>query len=87
MGGRSLGFNGDAISHRLWLECGVHTGGTITIAAGWRSSHCGAGAPPLHGFDTFTGLPEDWVGEYTKVRQLRLHLRNSDWVLRPSVRV
>ena len=52
---------------RMWLEFGVHTGGTLRITAAWRAAHCGSGSPPVHGFDTFTGLPEDWDGQYKKV--------------------
>ena len=54
---------------RLWLEFGVHTAGTIRIAAEWREKHC-PGEGPVHGFDTFTGLPEDWDGQYVKVDTL-----------------
>eukprot|EP00884_Botryococcus_braunii_P014281 jgi/Botrbrau1/22854/Bobra.0065s0013.1 len=43
-----------------WLEFGVHKGTSLTLAANWRKQHCGPDSPHVHGFDTFTGLPEDW---------------------------
>lgn len=52
---------------RLWLEFGVHTAGTIRMAAAWRTKHCPGETSPVNGFDTFTGLPEDWDGQYKKV--------------------
>ena len=41
-----------------WLEFGVHSGETITHTAGRK-----LGVPNLiiHGFDSFEGLPEDWL--------------------------
>lgn len=50
----------------MWLEFGVHTGGTLRLTANWKSKHCGKDSSPVHGFDTFTGLPEDWDGQYKK---------------------
>lgn len=44
----------------LWAEFGVFTGKTLTLAADWRMQRCGPNAPPVYGFDTFTGLPENW---------------------------
>jgi len=40
----------------LWLEFGVATGKTITIISKFTDNK-------IYGFDTFTGLPEDW-GEH-----------------------
>lgn len=40
----------------LFLEFGVHTGGTITQAARLRPEK------HFYGFDSFEGLPEDWAG-------------------------
>ena len=40
----------------LWLEFGVATGRTITIISKFTDNK-------IYGFDTFTGLPEDW-GEH-----------------------
>ena len=54
---------------RMWLEFGVHTGGTLRLTANWKSKHCGMDSSPVHGFDTFTGLPEDWDGQYKKVNK------------------
>ena len=42
------------------MEFGVHTGGTITWTANWRTKYCTIDSPPVYGFDTFTGLPEGW---------------------------
>ena len=46
-----------------WLEFGVHEGETIIYTAG-----CKLGSPnfKIYGFDSFEGLPEDWVGDNTK---------------------
>ena len=44
----------------LWAEFGVFDGGTLTLASNWRAAHCGPDAPPVFGFDTFSGLPEAW---------------------------
>ena len=46
--------------HGQWLEFGVYKGGTLNSAAEYRHKYCGQDSPPLYGFDTFTGLPEDW---------------------------
>ena len=46
------------------MEFGVHTGGTITHTANWRTKYCGEQSPVVYGFDTFTGLPEGWWGGY-----------------------
>lgn len=40
----------------LVLEFGVATGETLAVIAGCRQ--------PVHGFDSFEGLPGDWYGEY-----------------------
>ena len=50
-----------------WAEFGVHTGGTITAAATWRTKYCGGQSPTVYGFDTFTGLPEEWYGQFGTV--------------------
>ena len=50
------------------MEFGVHTGGTITHTANWRTKYCGEQSPIVYGFDTFTGLPEGWWGGYQEVR-------------------
>ena len=46
-----------------WLEFGIHEGETIIYTAG-----CKLGNPKfkIYGFDSFEGLPEDWVGDNTK---------------------
>ena len=41
-----------------WLEFGVHEGETITHTAG---SKLGIPNFLIHGFDSFEGLPEDWI--------------------------
>lgn len=51
----------------MWLEFGVHTGGTITHTGNWKLTHCPKDSGLVHGFDTFTGLPEDWGPGYQKV--------------------
>lgn len=43
-----------------WLEFGVWEGATLNGVADYRKVNCDANAPPVFGFDTFTGLPEDW---------------------------
>lgn len=45
----------------IWAEFGVASGTTINLAANFRQAHCSLSCPHVHGFDTFTGLPEDWV--------------------------
>eukprot|EP00884_Botryococcus_braunii_P011172 jgi/Botrbrau1/20055/Bobra.200_1s0060.1 len=42
-----------------WMEFGVADGKTIRLAGEWRLKHCGPEVK-VHGFDTFTGLPEPW---------------------------
>ena len=44
----------------LYLEFGVYTGRSITIIAEALSANLGA-ETPVHGFDSFEGLPEDWI--------------------------
>ena len=44
----------ELIRNGLWLEFGVHTGGTIAKIAAAR------GNARVFGFDSFEGLPEDW---------------------------
>ena len=56
------------------MEFGVHTGGTITHTANWRTKYCGEKSPAVYGFDTFTGLPEGWYGGFQSVRCLLLVL-------------
>jgi len=41
------------------IECGVHEGKTINFLAGEL-------AQVVHGFDSFEGLPEDWVASHPK---------------------
>lgn len=43
-----------------WLEFGVWEGATLNGVADYRKVNCDANAAPVFGFDTFTGLPEDW---------------------------
>ena len=50
------------------MEFGVHTGGTITLASNWRTQYCSEKSPVVYGFDTFTGLPERWYGNFASVR-------------------
>lgn len=45
----------------IWAEFGVASGGTVNLAAKFRRTHCSSSCPPVYGFDTFTGLPENWV--------------------------
>jgi hypothetical protein len=40
----------------LWLEFGVHAGGTINRIGKYTSKNI------IFGFDSFEGLPEDWTG-------------------------
>ena len=53
-----------------WLEFGVHSGETITHTAGRK-----LGVPNLiiHGFDSFEGLPEDWLQPETGHTNLKGH--------------
>lgn len=50
-------------ANHLWLEFGVYTGSSINVTA---YSHRNNKAMAIHGFDTFTGLPEDWRDFFTK---------------------
>lgn len=43
----------------LYLEFGVWEGSTIRLIAGRAPGE-------VHGFDSFEGLPEDWLGEWNK---------------------
>jgi hypothetical protein len=54
----------------MWLEFGVHVGGTITHTGNWKLKNCPKDSGLVHGFDTFTGLPEDWGPGYQKVMLL-----------------
>jgi hypothetical protein len=45
---------------QLWCEFGVFTGASVNLTA------IGYNEIEVHGFDTFTGLPEDWVGHHGK---------------------
>jgi len=49
-----------------WLEFGVANGDSLTWAAKYRAAVCGLYSAPVHGFDTFTGLPEDWGTQFKK---------------------
>ena len=53
-----------------WLEFGVHEGETITHTAG-----CKLSTPnfQIHGFDSFEGLPEDWLQPETGHPNLKGH--------------
>ena len=42
----------------------MYSAGTITKAAVWREKHCGPNVGFVYGFDTFTGLPELWRGDF-----------------------
>lgn len=44
----------------LWLEFGVGTGRTLRMIADTALAH------EVFGFDSFEGLPEDWVGHFTR---------------------
>ena len=43
----------------IWLEFGVQTGGSINIISKFTKKK-------VYGFDTFTGLPEDWRKGFLK---------------------
>ncbi|KAL3148609.1 hypothetical protein ABBQ38_014037 [Trebouxia sp. C0009 RCD-2024] len=43
-----------------WMEFGVFRGDTINAAADYRKMYCESNPPPIYGFDTFQGLPEQW---------------------------
>jgi hypothetical protein len=45
----------------LWLEFGVSEGCSINITAAMRGPNV---SQPVHGFDSFQGLPEDWYGSF-----------------------
>jgi len=47
-----------------WLEFGVFMGGTLNAAAEFRERFCGPDSGEVYGFDTFTGLPEKWRGNF-----------------------
>lgn len=50
------------INNHLWFEFGVFTGASTNITAhSQRDTKI-----QVHGFDTFTGLPEDWKGHLAK---------------------
>ena len=42
------------------MEFGVFKGDTINAAADYRKLYCETSPPPIYGFDTFQGLPEQW---------------------------
>lgn len=46
----------------LWLEFGVFTGASVNLTT-YSQRDTGIG---VHGFDTFTGLPEAWIGHHDK---------------------
>jgi transposase-like protein len=52
----------------LWLEFGVWVGTSINIIADCMR-FLGKGDQIIHGFDSFEGLPEDWVDPETGERQ------------------
>lgn len=55
----------------LIIELGVWTGSTIREIArlvGAQFSAYPGGAPRIHGFDSFLGLPEDWTGREQMVK-------------------
>jgi hypothetical protein len=47
-----------------WLEFGVFTGSTLNLTAEFRERFCGPDSGRVYGFDTFTGLPENWAGGF-----------------------
>lgn len=47
----------EATTPGLVLEFGVYTGGTIRAIAEWTDG-------PVHGFDSFEGLPDNWDGTF-----------------------
>jgi len=54
-----------SVEHGFWAEFGVYTGGTLVMAydnLGPQSEFQGV----IAGFDSFEGLPENWVGGFTK---------------------
>ena len=48
----------------LWMEFGVFQGATLNKTALFRERFCGLEAGDVWGFDTFTGLPEQWAGAF-----------------------
>ncbi len=46
-------------ANRLWLEFGVYTGSSVNVTSYSQRDNK---AIAIHGFDTFTGLPERWKG-------------------------
>jgi hypothetical protein len=46
----------------LWFEFGVFSGASVNMTAHMQ----GQNGIVVHGFDTFTGLPEDWKGHLSK---------------------
>ena len=46
-----------------WLEFGIHEGETIIYTAGGK---LGIPGFKIYGFDSFEGLPEDWIGDNVK---------------------
>lgn len=49
--------------NRLWLEFGVYTGSSVNVTSYSQRNNK---AVAIHGFDTFTGLPERWHGIFGK---------------------
>ena len=61
-----------------WLEFGVHEGETIVHTAG---NKLGVSDFKIHGFDSFEGLPEDWIennpkGHFNLDSNIPKHLLN-----------
>jgi len=48
--------NGMVKDNGIWLEFGVHGGGTINRISHYTDKNI------IYGFDSFEGLPEDWTG-------------------------
>lgn len=57
--GTDLGDYASKALDGLYLEFGVHNGGTINIIASSTKNK-------VYGFDSFEGLPEDWTGMHSK---------------------
>ena len=74
LGEDKLSILDQSISHAnnngYWLEFGVHEGETITHTAGRKLS-----TPDfkIYGFDSFEGLPEDWLQPETGHPNLKGH--------------
>jgi hypothetical protein len=47
----------------LWLEFGVSEGFSVNLTAALRGPNA---SEPIHAFDSFLGLPEDWNGVFKK---------------------